>query len=275
MSDTTTAQANATHAVDVGGLRTTFLRGGSGESLVYLADQGHTGRWLPLYERLAERFDVVVPDHPGFGGTDVPDFINDFNDLAVHYAQLLDTLGLGPVHLVGHGFGGWVAAEVAGVYPERVRSLTLIAPSGLRPDDSEPMLDWYRLRRDEVLDLALGTQREQWADLVAADPDYATSAVAEYQERIGMARVAWNPRYSLRLEHRLPRVAAPAQVLVPDEDALVAPSVARRYAELLPAASLTTISGGDAPTRHLVVLQEPEQIATLVVAVADAAGARA
>jgi pimeloyl-ACP methyl ester carboxylesterase len=259
LSDTTTTRADAL-AIDVQGLTTTVRRDGRGEPLLYLMGQGYTDRWLPLYARLAERFDVIVPDHPGFGGTDVPDFLTDFNDLAVHYAGLLDALAVGPVHLVGHGFGGWVAAELAGLYPERVRSLTLIAPAGLRPDEDEPMVDWYRMSRAEVLNLTLGEDHERWSEVETA-PDYATSTVAEYQERIGIARVAWNPRYSLRLEHRLQRVSVPSQVLVPDRDELVAPSVARRYGELLPDATVTTVSGDDEPTRHLLVIQVPERVA--------------
>ncbi|HWI22685.1 MAG TPA: alpha/beta hydrolase [Baekduia sp.] len=266
----TTATNNGldTQKVDVSGLETAFRRGGSGQPLLYLTGQGYTGRWLPLYESLAQGFDVIVPDHPGFGGTGLPDFINDFNDLAVHYAEFLDVIGTGPVHVVGHGFGGWLAAEFAGVYPERVLSLTLIAPSGLRPDESEPMVDWYRMRPDQVLDLTLGEDRDEWAEFVAPDPDYATATVADYQERMGVARVAWNPRYSFRLEHRLQRVKAPAQIIVPDQDDLIAPSIARRYTEFLPGASLSKVSGDDAPTRHLLVVQEPGKIAELIVKLA-------
>lgn len=275
MSNATIPEAFAIEVVNVCGLETTFRRGGAGQPMLYLTGQGHSGRWLPLYERLAGEFEVIVPDHPGFGGTELPDFINDFNDLAVHYGEFLDVVGAGPVHLVGHGFGGWLAAEFAAAYPERVLSLTLIAPSGLRPDESEPMVDWYRMRRDQVLDLALGEDREQWAELVADDPDYAAATVAEYKERMGVARVAWNPRYSFRLEHRLQRVKVPALVIVPDQDDLIAPSIARRYTEFLPQATLTKVSGEAAPTRHLVVLQEPDRIAELVVGVATSAVERA
>jgi pimeloyl-ACP methyl ester carboxylesterase len=251
--------ANTRQAVNVAGLETSFARGGSGEPLLYLTGQGHSGHWLPLYDRLAAQFDVIVPEHPGFGDTELPDSINDFNDLAVHYAGFLDELAVGPVHLVGHGFGGWLAAEFAGVYPERLASLTLIAPSGLRPDESEPMVDWYRLTRDQMLDLTLGEDRDQWAEHLVYGDNPGVAMVTDYQERIGVARVAWNPRYSFRLEHRLQRVKAPAQIIVPEDDKLIAPSIARRFGELLPGAQVTTVAG-----EHLVVLQDPDRIAELV-----------
>lgn len=264
----TTANANTREAVSVAGLDTSYARAGSGESVVFFTGRGYAGRWLPLYERLAAQFDVIVPDQPGFGDTDLPDFINDFNDLAVHHAQFLDQLETGPVHVAGHGFGGWVAAEFAGVYPEQVRSLTLIAPEGLRPDEAEPMVDWYRLTRAQFLDLTIGEDREEWSEYLGFD-DFGQEFVADYSERTGVARVAWNPRYSFRLEHRLQRVNGPAQILVPDEDRLVAPSVSRRYAELLPAATVTKVSGDSRPTQHQVVLQEPGRIAELVATLAS------
>jgi pimeloyl-ACP methyl ester carboxylesterase len=274
MSETIVAPSDSASAtiVNVGGVETALRRKGPGEPLLYLTGQGYSGRWIPLYEQLAARFDIIVPDHPGFGDTELPDSVLDFNDLAVHYAQLLDSIDAGPVHLVGHGFGGWVAAEFAGIYPERIRSMTLIAPSGLRPDVEEPMVDPYRMRRDQWLDAALGADRKQWAPIVEADPDPASQALADYKERMGVARVAWNPRYSFRLEHRLQRIQAPTQVLVPDEDGLTAPSIARLYTELLGCSPKITISGSETPSQHLVVIQEPDQIAQKVCDLADKAG---
>jgi pimeloyl-ACP methyl ester carboxylesterase len=273
MSQTVVVPDSAVSArtVDVGSLETAFRRKGAGDPLLFLTGQGYSGRWIPLYEQLAARFDVIVPDHPGFGDTELPDFIVDFNDLSVHYAQFLDAVEAGPVHLVGHGFGGWVAAEFAAIYPERVLSMTLIAPSGLRPIAAEPMVDPYRMSRDKWLDSALGSDREQQAPIVGTDPNPVEQMLADYKERMGVARVAWNPRYSLRLEHRLQRVHAPTQVLVPDEDALTAPSIALRYAELLGCTPAATVSGIGAPTQHLMVIQEPDQIALKVGGLAESA----
>ncbi|WP_350351670.1 alpha/beta hydrolase [Microbacterium sp. A8/3-1] len=263
MTDTTVFTPSST--IDVLGLATTYRRVGAGEPLIYLGDQGYSGRWIPLFDSLASRFDVIVPDHPSFGGTDIPDGLMTFTDLVVHYAEFLDALGLKDAHVVGHGFGGWIAAEFAAVYPERVTSLTLVAPTGMLPDEDEPMVDSFRLDREKWLDAALGADRSEWAPIIDADEDGANRVLTDYRERIGIARVAWNPRYSLALEHRLQRVKSPAQVLVPDEDALIGPSVARRFAELLPTvASSVTISGDGRRSQHMVVIQEPEKIAHAV-----------
>src|SRR5437899_1249625 len=105
-----------------------------------------TRRWLPLYEALSRYGDVVVPEHPGFGETPLPDWLDGFDDLVLHYAELADLLELGRFHLVGYSFGGWIAAELAAFYPERLRSLTLIAPLGLRVQGHTPA-DLFRMSR--------------------------------------------------------------------------------------------------------------------------------
>lgn len=251
--------------ISANGLETAFRRGGTGEPLLYLRGQGYPGRWISLYDQLGTRFDVIVPDHPSFGDTGLPDDYLDFSDLVIHYAAFLDALGLGQVHLVGHGFGGWIAAEFAAAYPERVKSLTLVAPSGLRPDESEAMFDGYRLDAEQWLDRALGPLRARWIAPAGEHDDWAERTLADYKERIGVARFAWNPRYSLRLERRIARASAlPSQVLVPQEDGLTAPSIARKYAELLGIGAPVTIDGDGYATQHLVVLQEPVQIADKV-----------
>ena len=270
VADTTARRPVPAHVVDVAGLPTTYRRAGSGDPVLVLTGQGHPSQWLPFYDALAERFDVIVPEHPGFGETPLPDFIRDFNDLSVHYAGLLDALGVSPAHVIGHSFGAWVAAELAGLYPERIRSLTLVSPTGVLPDVEEPMPDWYRMSREQYLDRALGEERERWAAFTETAADPAEQLLADYQERTGVARVAWNPRYSLRLEHRLQRLQAPAQVIVPDEDRLTPASVARRYSELLSDAPVITVSGDDGPTQHLLVLQAPERIAERVAALTAA-----
>ena len=69
-----------------------LLRAGSGPPLLYLHGAGGGGRWLTFQERLAERFDVLAPSHPGHGGSPAAEWIEHISDLAFHYLDLLDTL---------------------------------------------------------------------------------------------------------------------------------------------------------------------------------------
>jgi len=251
-----------------------YRRKGSGAPLLYLHGAELTRRWLPLYDRLAETFDVLVPNHPGFGETARPAWLKDFSDLVLHYRDLLDAFRFERVHLVGHALGGWIAAEFAGVYPERVASLTLIAPTGLRPVPADgEIVDGFRLEPEQRLSVLLGDDAPRWADAFA-DDDPVESAVRDYNESITEAVLAWNPRYSIKLERRLARVTAPAQVLLPQRDLLVPASTGPKYADLLPGARLVTVDGQAAQTGHLLVLQEPKQVAALIAELADRGASR-
>ncbi len=118
--------------IDVRGLPVAYRRKGTGPPTLFLHGAGATRMWLPFYERMAETVDFLAPEHPGFGETPRPDWLEGFDDLVLHYRDLLDAFELGRVHLIGFSLGGWIAADFAIFYPERVESLTLISPAGLR-----------------------------------------------------------------------------------------------------------------------------------------------
>ncbi|MDP6620075.1 MAG: hypothetical protein QGG90_11645, partial [Nitrospinota bacterium] len=63
----TQATDELTEFVQVRDVKVWLLRGGKGPPLLYLHGAGRTGVWLPVMEELAKDFDVLVPDHPGFG----------------------------------------------------------------------------------------------------------------------------------------------------------------------------------------------------------------
>ena len=246
--------------VDVSGVPTAYRRKGSGEPLLYLHGAGLTRRWLPLYEELSQSFDVIVPEHLGFGDTPMPEWLSSFDDMVLHYAELLDQLAVGPAHVVGHSLGGWIAAEFACFYPERVRSLTLITPIGLR---GALKADVFRLSPEDASEVLFNGQPERYAEYLEGG-DQVDNIVHDYGERITMARLMWNPRYSIKLERRLQRVGAPATIVLPDDDRLINHDVAARYAEHLPNGEIVTVSGDDAPTGHLLIVQEPRKVADVV-----------
>jgi pimeloyl-ACP methyl ester carboxylesterase len=85
--------------------------------------------------RLANRFRVYLPFHPGCGESGSARHICGMQDLVVHNLRLVAALGLDRPHLVGHSMGGWMAAEVAAVAGERFARLVLNAPVGLNHPD--------------------------------------------------------------------------------------------------------------------------------------------
>ena len=117
--------------IEVDGCRISLRRGGSGEPLLYLHGANGVPAVLPFMEKLAERFDVLVPEHPGFGASGEPEWLENIHDLAYFYLDVLESLDLRGVHLVGSSLGGWLALEMAVRDASRLKSLLLVGPAGI------------------------------------------------------------------------------------------------------------------------------------------------
>src|SRR5262245_58564752 len=108
-----------------------YARAGSGQPIVLLHGWGgEIASFGPIPAILAERFDVIALDLPGFGKTPLPDRpwgTDDYADLVVDCLRQLD---LGPVTLIGHSFGGKTSIVVAAQHPEHVRRLVLVDSAG-------------------------------------------------------------------------------------------------------------------------------------------------
>ena len=71
--------------VDVRGCGVHLRRGGSGEPMLFLHGASGVPGWIPAFQSLSDAFDLHVPDHPSYGLSDEPDWLDDMNDLAMFY----------------------------------------------------------------------------------------------------------------------------------------------------------------------------------------------
>ena len=113
-------------------MRLAYTRLGAGTPLVLLHGIGSARQAFdPVLPALAERFDVIAIDLPGFGESEpVPANVKPHPAvLALRVADLLDELGITQPHVVGNSLGGWVALELATMRP--VASLALLSPAGM------------------------------------------------------------------------------------------------------------------------------------------------
>jgi pimeloyl-ACP methyl ester carboxylesterase len=134
--------------LELRGTRVRVLRGGSGAPLIFLhGASGHVG-WLPFLDTLSRRFDVIAPEHPGFGASDDPKWLDRPADLAYFYLDLIEHLNLDDVHLVGTSLGGWIAAELAVRNTSWLASLTLVCAVGVTPKGGA-MEDMFRMSAEE------------------------------------------------------------------------------------------------------------------------------
>lgn len=134
--------------IEVRGTRIRLLRGGNGPPLIFPhGASGHVG-WLPFLERLSENFDVLAPEHPGFGRSDDPVWLDRPSALGYFYLDLIDALKLDHVHLVGTSLGGWIAVELAVRNTSRLASLTLVCAVGTAANGA-PLDDMFRMSAEE------------------------------------------------------------------------------------------------------------------------------
>lgn len=121
--------------IAVNGRSVSYIEKGDGEPTIYLhgfADvHGVSGDLLPFHDKLAGAVRLIAPAHPGCSGTsDLPGYYGP-DDAVFNYLELFDAMGLKQFNLIGHSAGGWIAAEIAVRYPERVKRLGLIGATGL------------------------------------------------------------------------------------------------------------------------------------------------
>lgn len=103
------------------------VRQGQGETVILLHSGGMSSRqWRKLIEQLAPSYAVVAPDFLGAGANPVWE-----ESIPFHFKldiESIVSLVEGPSHLVGHSYGGFLAIQIARLYPGRVRSLTVYDP---------------------------------------------------------------------------------------------------------------------------------------------------
>lgn len=244
-----------------------FTRAGSGPPLVLFHGIGLSRRaWDPVVPALAEHFDVLAIDLPGFGESEPmpPQVEPTPAALAASVADLLDDLGIGAPHIVGNSLGGWVALEFAHIRP--TASLTLLSPAGLWRGDT-PLYCRASLRASRWLTqhatslLCWLVKRRLGRTLVLSQTYGQPSKMSADQARAAVYALGTCPGFDTTLaatetrRYRAgPPIDAPVTVAFGSRDRLLLPWQSRHLDELPVGTHLTTLPGcghvpmGDNPT---------------------------
>jgi len=255
------ADTPAEEFLEVPGGRVHMFRAGQGEPLLFLHAAGGAGAWLDFHRLLAEGgYDVIAPDHPGFGKSDDFPEVEAMDDLVYHYLDLLDALGLERAHVVGASFGGWIAAELAVAAPHRVGSLALLSAAGLRLPE-HPVPDIFLMPSAELVATLFHNPPLAPAPAASAAPDI-DAVLAAYRDATALARFSWVPFLSNpKLERRLRRITAPTLVVAPSDDRLIPVAHAQRYASRITGARFAEVPD----CGHAMYFERPAEFADVVL----------
>ena len=249
--------------VQVAGGELHLARAGAGAPVLVLHHDIGTRPGLPFYETLARDFTVLVPSHPGYDGSPRPEWMRNVRDVAVAYQWLLGALeparDLARVSVIGLGFGGWIAAEMASMAPRAFRRLVLVGAMGVKPE------------RGEIADQALLSYLD-YVRLGFADPaafervfgvDLPTSTLEQWDLNREMTfRIAWKPyMYNPGLPHLLGGIVTPTLIVWGRDDRIVPLECGERFAKALPRGRLEIVEGAG----HYVEMERPDALARLVV----------
>ena len=234
----------------------TVFRGGDGPPLVFLHAGGGLDPADPFLAELAASHSIYAPVAPGFADLADLDEIRDVHELALHYDDVLEALGLDGVPVVGHSFGGMTAAELAAHVPKRVSRLVLIAPVGLWNDDYQVADIFATLPPDlPALLFADTSHPAAQAMLSGADGEPDMEAIVQLVSGLTTLAKFMFPIPDRGLSRRLYRIEAPTLVLWGAEDALVPARYADDFVAAIPDARKVVVDGAG----HAVTLERPEE----------------
>jgi pimeloyl-ACP methyl ester carboxylesterase len=249
--------APSASVVAIRGISIEMIERGAGRPLLFL----HPGIGIepdaPVLERLAARYRVLAPTHPGFGRSELPNGFDKVDDLAYFYLDLLDQLDLSDVVVAGVSFGGWIAAEIAIKSTARLSHLVLANTIGIKVGGREQrdIVDIYALTEDELLKLTYHDPAAGKRDYKAM-PDADVKAASRNRE--ALARYAWSPyMHDPKLKGRLHRIDVPTLLLWGMSDRVLSEAYGRAFCAAIPGARFEPIERAG----HFPHVEQPEQFA--------------
>lgn len=246
--------------VTVRGLAIAYDRAGRGAPLVLLHGIGaNASAWRTQVDGLADAFDVIAWDAPGYGRSSDPPHDWTMAEYADCLAGFLDGLDIPKAHLLGQSWGGVLAQELYGRYADRVASLILSDTTlggDVTRNDGETRLQ-ARLRAMETMTPA-EYARARAPHLLAPDPP--TDLLREVEAMLAQLHPAGFRSAAIALARAdvravLPRIRVPTLVLCGEQDHVTSPAIGTRLIGQIPNARKVIFPG----VGHLNNMEQPDR----------------
>ena len=270
---------NSDRFVDVQGARIRYRAEGSGPIVVLIHGIGASLEiWDWTFPALRDRFTAVAFDYPGFGASDPLPWAYSPEGAAATVTAFLDAMGIRAAFLIGSSLGGAIATMTAGLAPERVEGLMLVAPGGfgrglnllMRLQTSPWLGDGLVALAGRFPRLAL---REVFADrrripdeLVEVTRRNARRPVANQSYLKALRRAATllgiRPEMVAAVRSAARRIIAPTLIVWGDRDRIIPPDQATVAAHSIRGSRLHMMTG----LGHIPFVEAPEVFNTAATA---------
>lgn len=233
------------------GCRVHYEVRGRGEPVVLIPGLGGDGRfWNAVAERLQDRFSLIIMDHRGAGRSDRPPGPYRIERIAADVLEILDGLGIGSAHLLGHSTGGTIVQTIALDAPARARRL-VISASWAKPDARFRALFNARLA---LLEADRPDIYQAFTHVLGYDADWIAAHEVELAAAVVDAGAALAPldiaaeriRMLLAFDRaaELGRIAVPTLVIGAGDDEMIPFAQSEFLAGAIAGARLERLSGG-------------------------------
>ena len=248
----------AQELVSIAGCRIRLRRGGKGKPLLYLHGASGAPVIQPFMEKLAGRFDVLVPEHPGYGQSEEPEWLENIHDVAYFYLDLVKKLDLSDLLLVGTSMGGWIAMEMAVRDCSRLSQLVLVGPAGIASPDAE-VADTFLMAPEEAVRALYHDPKI--AEALLAVPPAPEAIDLQLKNRHTTARLAWEPRFhDPHLPKWLHRIDVPVKIVWGEQDRIIPVAFVDQYRKYFPKAQIHVVKA----CGHLPPVEKPDEFVSIV-----------
>lgn len=224
--------------------------------------------WLRMAAELTDDYNVYAIDLPGHGGSNKDlDRAYSLNDQAGYVKQILDTLKLKQVHMVGNSMGGAITALYAATYPDRIKTAMLLDPAGILEYDSE--LVELVLKGENPLVVTQPGDFEKLVDFALEKKPFVPWPIYSVMEQKAIANEAINKHiflairdsgYQPEFRDNIENIRAPVLIVWGKEDRVINYRNADVFSDRIPDSQKIILEG----VGHAPMIEVPEQTARML-----------